>query len=67
MVMLGIKFYSATISEEWLLRHRFESEDGAPPFLALLPRDRLVRRAQGVKKQVKATLAHHLSFEIGIA
>ena len=72
-VMLGVNFYSATIPsmptvpEEWLLRHRSELEDGTPPFSALLPPDHFVRRAQAVKKQIKAILAHPLFFEIGTA
>ncbi|KAF9651432.1 hypothetical protein BDM02DRAFT_3110474 [Thelephora ganbajun] len=71
VVMLGIDFYSTTIPSlptvpsRWLSEHRSELEDGAPPFSALLPQDRLVRRAQAVKKQLKDVLAHPLLFEIG--
>ena len=71
--MLGINLYSATIppiptvSREWLLQHQTELEDGTPPFSALLPRDRFVRRAQSLRKQVKGMLAHPLFFEIGTA
>ena len=70
VVMLVINFYLVTIPSiptvprEWLSRHRFELEDGAPPFSTLLPRDRFVWRAQEVKKQFKRTLTHPLLFEI---
>ena len=71
--MLGINFYSATIppmpivSEEWLSQHRAELEDGTPPFPALFPQDRFVRRARSLKKQIRSILTHPLFFEIGTA
>ena len=73
VVMLGINFYIITIPSmptvpsEWLSQHRSELEDGAPPFSALFPRDRFVRRVQWVKKQFKHTLTHPLIFEIATA
>ena len=73
VVMLGISFYSVTlpsiptVSYEWLSQHQSKLEDGAPPFSALLPQDRFVRRAQAVKKQFKDILTHPLLFEIGVA
>ena len=72
-VMVGISFYSTTlpsiptVSREWLSQHRSELEDGTPPFSALLPQDRFVRRAQAWKKQMKDMLTHPLLFEIWMA
>lgn len=72
-VVVAISFYSVTlpsiptVSCEWLSQHRSELEDGVPPFSALLPRDRFVRRAQASKKQIKDMLAHPLLFEIWMA
>lgn len=69
--MSGLTFYAVTlpsiptVSREWLSQHRSELEDGTPPFPALLPHDRFVRRAQAVKKQYRDILAHPLFFEIG--
>ena len=73
VVMLGISFYSLilpsipTVSREWLSQHRSKLEDGTPPFSALLPQDRFVRRVKAVKKQFKYILTHPLLFEIGVA
>jgi hypothetical protein len=71
--MLGISFYCVilpsipTVSREWLSQHRSKLEDGTPPFSALFPQDRFVRRARAVKKQFKDMLTHPLLFEIGMA
>jgi hypothetical protein len=73
VVMLGINFYLVTIpsiptaSGDWMSRHPSELEDGAPPFSALLTRDRFARRAQALRKQLKNMLEHPLLFEIGTA
>lgn len=70
VVMMGIGFYFVTIpsiptvSDGWLSQYQSELEDGTPPFSALLPQDRFLRRAQEVKKQLKQMLAHPLLFEI---
>lgn len=72
-VVLAISIYSVTlpsiptVSREWLSQHLSELEDGMPPFSALLPRDRFVRRAQASKKQTKGMLTHPLHFEIWMA
>ena len=71
--MVVISFYSLilpsipTVSREWLSQHLSKLEDGTPPFSALLPQDRFVRRARAVKKQFKGILTHPLLFEIGMA
>jgi len=73
VVMLGINFYFITIPSMptipggWLSQHGSELEDGTPPFSALFPHDRFVRRAQAVKKQLKHTLTHPLIYEIATA
>ena len=72
-VMVGISSYFVTlpsipaVSREWLSQHRSELEDGTPPFSALLPQDRFVRRAQSWKRQIKDMLTHPLLFEIWMA
>ena len=73
VVMLGIHFFLITIPSMptvprgWLSQYQSALEDGTPPFSALLPKDRFVRRAQAVKKQFKHVLSHPLLFEIATA